>query len=226
MGIPVLVRQYLCIEMASRSIRHLYDLSGICWNIYDSSSQDLAFSVPFYATFLLPNESLFSIFNKWHYQIPPDFYAASLPWSDLINVLCSRDPWTLGGRQAWSITVTILGRHNHVMTSSNENIFRVTGPLCREFTGTHKGQWRGALMFSLICAWTNGWVNTWDTGDLRRHSTHYDITLMSAFFLFIRDLFNGLVQERHNSSALTMELHLSCTNSSILCMCATNERQC
>ena len=30
----------------------------------------------------------------------------------------------------------------------------------------HKGQWRGALMFSLICAWTNGWVNNrgviWD----------------------------------------------------------------
>ena len=24
---------------------------------------------------------------------------------------------------------------------------------------THKGQWRGALMFSLICAWINGWVN-------------------------------------------------------------------
>ena len=22
----------------------------------------------------------------------------------------------------------------------------------------HKGQWRGALMSSLICAWTNGWV--------------------------------------------------------------------
>ena len=23
----------------------------------------------------------------------------------------------------------------------------------------HKGQWRGALMFSLICAWMNGWIN-------------------------------------------------------------------
>ena len=42
----------------------------------------------------------------------------------------------------------------------------------------HKGQWRGTLMFSLICAWTNGWMNTRDAGDLRRHSTHYDITVM------------------------------------------------
>ena len=43
--------------------------------------------------------------------------------------------------------------------SSNGNIFRVTGPLCGEFIGPvnspHKGQWRGALMFSLISAWIN-----------------------------------------------------------------------
>ena len=32
----------------------------------------------------------------------------------------------------------------------------------------HKGQWRGALMFSLICAWMNGWVNNRVIGDLRR----------------------------------------------------------
>ena len=34
----------------------------------------------------------------------------------------------------------------------------------------HKGQWRGALMFSLICAWINGWVNNREAGDLRRPS--------------------------------------------------------
>ena len=42
----------------------------------------------------------------------------------------------------------------------------------------HKGQWRGALMFSLISAWTNGWVNNRDAGDLRRHRVHYDVTVM------------------------------------------------
>ena len=44
-----------------------------------------------------------------------------------------------------------------MMTSSNGNIFRVTGPSCGEFTGPGdfpaQGKWRGALMFSLICAW-------------------------------------------------------------------------
>ena len=32
----------------------------------------------------------------------------------------------------------------------------------------HKGQWRGALVFSFIGAWTNGWVNTREAGDLRQ----------------------------------------------------------
>ena len=41
----------------------------------------------------------------------------------------------------------------------------------------HKGQWRGALMFSLICVWINGWVNNGEAGDLTRHRTHYDVTV-------------------------------------------------
>ena len=42
----------------------------------------------------------------------------------------------------------------------------------------HKGQWRGALMFSLIRAWINGWANSREAGDLRRHRAHYDVTVM------------------------------------------------
>ena len=45
----------------------------------------------------------------------------------------------------------------------------------------HEGQWCGALMISLICAWTNGWVNNRDTGDLRRHRVHNDVTEMALF---------------------------------------------
>ena len=44
----------------------------------------------------------------------------------------------------------------------------------------HKGQWRGAFMFSLICAWINGWVNNGEAGDLRCHRAHYDDTVMKA----------------------------------------------
>ena len=47
----------------------------------------------------------------------------------------------------------------------------------------HKGQWRRALMFSLICAWTKVWVNNRDVGDLRRHSAHFEVTLMLAVLM-------------------------------------------
>ena len=47
----------------------------------------------------------------------------------------------------------------------------------------HKGQWRGALMFSLICAWINGWVNNGEAGDLKRHRAHYDVIVMSTYII-------------------------------------------
>ena len=42
----------------------------------------------------------------------------------------------------------------------------------------HKGQWRGALMFSLICVWINVWVNNREAGDLRCHRAHYGVIVM------------------------------------------------
>ena len=44
----------------------------------------------------------------------------------------------------------------------------------------HKGQWRGTLMFCLIYIWINDWVNNRAAGDLRRHRSHYDVTLMKS----------------------------------------------
>ena len=47
----------------------------------------------------------------------------------------------------------------------------------------YKGQWCGALMFSLMCAWTNDWANSPDAGDLRRHGTHYDVIVMYSWLM-------------------------------------------
>ena len=44
----------------------------------------------------------------------------------------------------------------------------------------HICQWRGALMFSLIYTWINGWVNNGEAGDLRRHRAHYDVTVIKS----------------------------------------------
>ena len=45
----------------------------------------------------------------------------------------------------------------------------------------HKGHWRGALMISLIWAWTDSWANNGDAGDLRRYRAHYDVIVMEMF---------------------------------------------
>ena len=66
--------------------------------------------------------------------------------------------------------------------SSNGNIFRVTGHLGGEFPASpHKGQWRRALMFYLICIWINGWVNNSEAGDLRHQHAHYDVIVMRSW---------------------------------------------
>ena len=48
----------------------------------------------------------------------------------------------------------------------------------------HKGQWRGALMFSWMWAETNGSANSRYAGDLRRHGAHYDFTAKSRSHLY------------------------------------------
>ena len=45
----------------------------------------------------------------------------------------------------------------------------------------HRGQWRGALIPSLICAWTNSSANNGDAGDLKRHRSHYDVIVMYTY---------------------------------------------
>ena len=102
-----------------------------------------------------------------------------------------------------------------MMTSSNGNIFRVTGPLCGEFP--HKGQWRGALMFTLICARIKGWVNNREAGDLGRYLGHYDVTVMRSNV----DTIILVLPQGHNSIFLEVD-HLvgeNCVSSVIQFPC-------
>ena len=46
--------------------------------------------------------------------------------------------------------------------------------MCAGNTPGHKVQRRGALIFSLIGVWINGWVNNREAGDLRRYRAHHD----------------------------------------------------
>ena len=78
--------------------------------------------------------------------------------------------------------------HTIMMMSSNRNIFRITGPLCGEFTSY---QWipltknsDAELWCSLWSAlWINGWVNNHEVGDWRCYRTHYDAIVM--FWIYV-----------------------------------------
>ena len=69
-----------------------------------------------------------------------------------------------------------------MMTSSNGNISKLlafcegNSPATGEFPSQRP--MTRSLIFSLICAWANGWANNRDVGDLRRHRNHYDVTVM------------------------------------------------
>ena len=67
-----------------------------------------------------------------------------------------------------------------MMTSSNGNIFRVTGPLWGESTGHRWIPLTKASHAEFWCfLWSepNGWANNREAGNLRRH---YDVTVMGA----------------------------------------------
>ena len=87
----------------------------------------------------------------------------------------------------------------------------------------HKGQWRGDLMFSLICAWTNGRVNNRGVGYLRCHRAHHDLTVMEEHFSF--NLHHSFVRYLADISALPlllMSISKWTTLPMLLTLCARN----
>ena len=98
------------------------------------------------------------IITELHYKIQSGFMR-NAPWIHMTLILNMHDDvikWKHFPRN-WSF---VWGIHRSPVNSP------------------HKGQWRGALMFSLIWVWINGWVNNREVGDLRCDGTHYDVIVM------------------------------------------------
>ena len=68
----------------------------------------------------------------------------------------------------------------------------------------HKGRWRGALMFSLICARINCWVKIREAGDLKRYRTHYDVIVMCIVQGRLADIGAITSYEWPNASEVTL----------------------
>ena len=69
----------------------------------------------------------------------------------------------------------------------------------------HIGQWCRALMFSLICAWTNGWANNRVADDLSLYCAHYEVTVM------IIDTIVHTLLDHQNSWYCTYRINMSST---------------
>ena len=92
--------------------------------------------------------------------------------------------FTLRGRIHWSFSHGISMIHDDVIKWKH---FPRNWPFVRKIHRSpvnfpHKGQWRGALMFSLIYVWINDWANNREAGDLRRQHGHYDVIVMMLFY--------------------------------------------
>ena len=120
-----------------------------------------------------------TVFSSWHQRNHESF---------ALLALCERNPTVTGGfltKRHWC------GKRFHDIGLSHDDVIKwkhfprycpfVRGIHRSPVHSPHKGQWRGALMFTLICARINGWVNNREAGDLRRYRTHYDVTVMHIF---------------------------------------------
>ena len=114
--------------------------------------------------------------TKWHRF----HYCCNLWWVQPLYCINTLDYIPIRSSRSSS-----LWRHQ-METSSALLALCVRGIPRSPVNSPHKGQSRGALMFSLICVWTNGWVNNRVAGDLRRRRAHCDVTAM------LRNRCNGL----------------------------------
>ena len=97
------------------------------------------------------------------------------------NVLCKMGNFYRIHNIAFQPTIDLQDSiHDVVMKSKHfpRNWPFVRGIHWSSMSFPHKGQWRWALVFSLVCAWINGWVNDREAGDLRRHCAHHDVIVM------------------------------------------------
>ena len=106
-----------------------------------------------------------------------------------LNRLCQKSSWTPTSQNAdeappyWGFQ-----RYDHLAHDDviKWKLFPCYWPFVRGIQrwpvdSLPKGQWRGAFLISLMCAWTNGLENSRDSGDLRRLAAHCDVIVMECY---------------------------------------------
>ena len=119
---------------------------------------------------LKPHDKLFNLSYHFEIWLPlrVKFQSDTIIWISNLAALVLHD------KTCYRIFQRIM------MTSSDGKKFRVTDPLCREFTGHRWIPRTKASDAELWCVlwsapWINGWVHSGEAGDLRRNRAHYDV---------------------------------------------------
>ena len=126
-------------------------------------------------------------------------FHSKCPWT--LSVICVRRLYFLNHCHVSQGPVT-WWRHQMETFSALLAICAGNSPVSGEFP--HKGQWRGALIFSLICVWINGWVNNREAGDWRRYRAHYDVSVMIRYHC---QLFSFVFERTHLPLSICLNLY-------------------
>ena len=122
-----------------------------------------------------PDVAVRSSFCQRHFKI--NYLFENIPWFYIQNHKYFLRRVFLTMSQYWFIYTW--WRHQMETFSALLALCAGNSPVAVNYP--HNGQWRGALMFSLICVWINDWVNNRESGDLRRHLGHYNVNVMQSF---------------------------------------------
>ena len=106
---------------------------------------------------------------KYHFEIGSSWEEFNVKWER--RHPCNAVHWVLS-------TFFLFSWWRHQMETFSALLAICVGNSPVPVNSPHKSQWHGALMFSLICAWINVWVNTGEAGDLKCHHAHYDVIVM------------------------------------------------
>ena len=149
------------------------------------------------------------LFDGWYYSyyVMPDknvYHLVAVCIFDEKQFIGPQYSWTSDWHIMWFAVIKgqVASSSGMALSVSDDDVIKWKHFLCywpfawgihrSSVNSPHKGQWHGALMFSLICAWINGWVNNHEAGDLRHHHAHYDVSVMhSCSFIHVSLLMNN-----------------------------------
>ena len=116
----------------------------------------------------------------WGYKVPLMRTFDIFFDSSLRNNMLNKQSSGLWFDTSWRSYLFHFAWWRHQMETFSASLAFVRGIHRSLVNSPHKGQWRGALMFSLVCAWISGWVNNREADDLRRHRSHYGVIVMGC----------------------------------------------